>query len=150
MKLLLSIGAITLTLVFCAGNAAGQQQRQATFMFHQAVFMFPDLYKCFDLLRLESLQPDAQTYRFHIDLGDPNQIELLNEYYGVAGWLRGFFTGMNFFDLSQDGDVAKLTTEKEWMPWIYSYCRSHPTDTLPNAAYQLGQALSGSSEKNKN
>jgi hypothetical protein len=49
--------------VFCAGNAASQQQRQAMFMFHQAVFMFPDLYKCSDLLRLESLQPDAQKAR---------------------------------------------------------------------------------------
>jgi hypothetical protein len=149
MKLLLSIGAVTLTLVFCSGNAASQQPRQA-FMFHQAVFIFPDLYRCLDLLRLESLQPDAQTNRVHIDMSDPNQIELLNKYYGVAGWLRGFFTGMNFFDLSQNGDVAKLTTESEWMPWIYSYCRSHPTDTLPNAAYQLGQALSDTGEKNKN
>jgi hypothetical protein len=143
MKLLLSIGAITLTLVFCAGNAAGQQQRQA-------MIMSPDLYKCFDLLRLESLQRDPQTNRFRINMNDPNQIELLNEYFGVASWLRGFFTGMNFFDLTQDGDVAKHTTEKEWMPWIYSYCRSHPTDTLPNAAYQLGKALSGADEKNKN
>jgi hypothetical protein len=149
MRLLLSI-AITLTLVFCARNATSQQQRQAMFMFHQAVFMFPDLYKCSDLLRLESLQPDAQTNRVHIDISDPNQIKLLNEYYEVAGWLRGFFTGMNFFDLSQNGDVAKLTTENDWMPWIYSYCRSHPTDTLPNAAYQLGQAISGTGEKNKN
>jgi len=143
MKLLLSVGALTLTLVFCAGNAVGEQERQT-------ISMAPDLYKCFDLLRLESLQINPQTNNFYINMSDPNQIELLNRYFGVAGWLRGFFTGANLFDLTTDGDVAKHTTEKEWMPWIYSYCRSHPTENLLDAAFQLGKALSGTGGKNKN
>jgi hypothetical protein len=59
----------------------------------------------------------------------------------VTGWLRGYFTGRNQFDERTDGDVTKDTREKEWMPWIFSYCRSHPTEILLQAAIELTKAI---------
>jgi hypothetical protein len=54
MKRLLSVGAIAITLAF--SNAEAQQQSEGGIA--QAVF--PDLYNCFDLLRLEGLQFDQK------------------------------------------------------------------------------------------
>src|SRR5262249_8177863 len=133
MKLLLSVGAILLALVFSAYSELPS---------HTA--LMPDLYKCFDLLRLESLQPDPQDQSFRINVNDKNQMELLHSYFQVTGWLRGFFTEVNIIRSLNGGtpDVTKGSTQKEWMPWIYSYCRAHPTENLESAASELGKALS--------
>jgi len=69
-------------------------------------------------------------------------MELFRRYEGLRGWLRGFFTAMNAFGLVADRNVTKGTKEKEWMPWIYSYCRSNPKDNVANAALELAKALS--------
>jgi hypothetical protein len=87
MKLFLSVGAIMVTLIFGA-NAEPQA-------------LSPNLWNCFDLLRLESLQNDPQTNTFSFNTRDLNQITLLNHYFGVSGWLRGFFTGLNLYGFSR-------------------------------------------------
>lgn len=98
---------------------------------------------CFGLLSLESLQIiDPETRSARINLNDPNQILLLRRYDAVTGWLRGFFTALNIFGVMHTDDVTKGTKEKEWMPWIYSYCRANPKDNLVNAASELAKALS--------
>src|SRR5215469_11137524 len=131
MKLHLSVGTLLLALTFSA-NAEPPP--------HAA--LFPDFYKCFDLLRLESLQIELEHRSVRINMNDPNQMELLHRYFAVEGWLRGFFTAMNNFGLTADRNVTKDTQQNEWMPWIYSYCRSHPTDNLEGAAVELAKALS--------
>jgi hypothetical protein len=136
MKLLLSVGAMALTLTFSAYAEAQQ---------FQALFPDPDMGECFGLLRLENLQVeqiDPEHKSFNIKPNDPNQMELYRRYIAVTGWLRGFFTAMNIAGLTPDRDLTKGTQEKEWMPWIYSYCRSHPKDNLVNAASELAKALS--------
>jgi hypothetical protein len=78
-----------------------------------------------------------------------NQMELLHEYLGVTGWLRGYFTAINNVR-SLNGltsDVTKGTEQKDWMPWIYSYCRAHPTENIEDVAQELVKAVSGSSNK---
>lgn len=107
MKLLLSVGAIALALTF---SAYAEPPSHAALM--------PDLYKCFDLLRFESLQTDPKTETVRINVNDKNQMELLHGYFGVTGWLRGFFTRMNvgravFMGLGTDTDVTKGTAQKE-------------------------------------
>jgi hypothetical protein len=101
------------------------------------IMVYPVKYKCFDLLQFESLQQTAEG-NFVIR---SDQTPLLTEYFQVAGWLRGFFSARNLFFRPADGDTTKNTTEKEWMPWIYSYCRAHPTAGLAEAAEQLSQRL---------
>jgi hypothetical protein len=102
----------------------------------------PKINKCFDLLQLEvRYDPQREVFIVRND-----QVELLNNYFQVSGWLRGFFTARNAYT---GGDTAKETTEKEWMPWIYSYCRSHPTNNLLDAAVELSNTLSSTPQKEK-
>ena len=133
MKLLLSAGTIALVLAF---SASAEAQK------FTALLPDPDTGSCFGLLRLESLQIDLEKDSIRINVNDPNQMELFARYRAVTGWLRGFFTALNIFGVMKTGDVTKDTTPKEWMPWIYSYCRSHPKDNLVNAASELVKALS--------
>ena len=141
MKLLLSVGAIALTLTFSANAQRWDQQGLPEFM---ALFPDPDMGTCLDILRLESLQADPQTGDFRINLNDRNQMVLYGRYRSVTGWLRGFFTAMNAFafGLTPPRDVTKDIKDKDWMAWIYSYCRSHPKDNLVNAALELAKTLS--------
>ena len=85
MKLLLSVGAIVLTLTFSAYAEPPN---------HLA--MLPDLDKCFDLLRLETLQTDRKDNSIRINANDKSQMDLLHNYLSVVNWLRGFFTAMNY------------------------------------------------------
>jgi hypothetical protein len=39
-------------------------------------------------------------------------------------------------------DLTKDIKDKDWMAWIYSYCRSHPTDNIVNAALELAKTVS--------
>ena len=80
---------------------------------------------------------------------DHNQTQLLHEYIQVTGWLRGYFSAMNYFRALNGltPDVTKKTDHQEWMPWIYSYCRSHPTENLEDVAQELAKAFSGSGDK---
>ncbi len=132
MKLFLSVGAIALTLTF---SAHAEQP--------QHVMLPPDYYKCFDLLRLENLQTDPENDRVRINVNDKNKMELLHQYIDVTGWLRGYFTAMNIARSFRGlPDVTSGTTQKEWMPWIFSYCRSHPTENIEGVADELAKALS--------
>jgi hypothetical protein len=132
MKLLLSVGAIALTLTFSA-NAAPDH-----------IVLIPGFYKCFDLLRFEPLHFDPQGNSVLIDTRDPNQRELLVRYFEVVGWLRGFFTAMNYSRAFSGltPDATNHTTQKEWMPWIYSYCRAHPAENIEDVATELVKAFS--------
>lgn len=141
MKRLLSVGAIALTTTFSAYAQRAAEWDQQKILQFKALLPGSDEGKCFELLRLESLQFTADNRHVRVNLNDANQLELYRRYQVVSGWLRGFFTAINLFVMS-DSEVTKNTTEKEWMPWIYSYCRSHPKDNVVQAALELAQALS--------
>jgi hypothetical protein len=133
MKLLLSVGAIALTLTFSAYADPPDH-----------IVLPPDLFKCFDLPQLESLKVDPKDNSIRINVNDKTQMELLHSYFSVTGWLRGFFTAMNvarsFSGLTPD--ATKSTEQKQWMPWIYSYCRAHPTENIEDVAIELVKAFS--------
>jgi hypothetical protein len=105
-------------------------------------FPTPNDGECFEVLRFESLQIDPETRLVPVNMNDPNQLELYRRYNVLSGWLRGFFTAINLFGVMSDRDVTKNSKEKEWMPWIYSYCRSHPRGNVVQAALELAKALS--------
>jgi len=138
MKWLLSVGAMTLTLMFSAYAEPPSQ-----------LILPPGFFKCFDLLRLERLQFDPKDGSVRIDVNGNNQMELLHEYFRVRGWLRGYFPAMNMIRSLNclTPDVTNSTEQKEWMPWIYSYCRAHPTENIEDVALALAKAFSGSSNK---
>jgi hypothetical protein len=62
----------------------------------------------------------------------------------VVGWLQGFFSARNLFDLSIDGDLTQGSRWFEWMNWTFSYCREHPTSTLFDAGVRLSNVLAKS------
>jgi hypothetical protein len=59
----------------------------------------------------------------------------------VIGWLQGFFSAQNLFDLSIDGNFTQGTKSIDWMNWMFDYCREHPTKTLFDAGIGLSNEL---------
>src|SRR5215468_1831410 len=96
MKLLLSVGAIALTLMFSAAH--GQQEWNGQRLpFYMALFPDPDQGNCLNLLRLDGLPKHPQTGDILFNPEDGNQLVLFSRLKAVEGWLRGFFTAMNAF-----------------------------------------------------
>jgi hypothetical protein len=100
-------------------------------------FLAPQRHMCLALLELEKVEIDPQhgTIRF--------ETQLAADYNAAVSWLQGYFTAWNLFKPEAWGDLTKKTTPQQWMTWIFSYCRAHPSDNLLNAANQLANALMG-------
>jgi hypothetical protein len=92
-------------------------------------------------LELERLKINPRTNTITSD--DPN---LSADYHNVVGWLRGFFSGWNF-NPGTDGDVTKGATNYQMMTWIFSYCRTHPSETLGDAVFEFIDAASKGSKR---
>jgi len=134
MKLLpklLKLLPIAILLIGINGNACFAETPLPP---RQSMVLVPDRYKCLDLLELERLKVNPQQ---HIVSGD---VQLAADYNTVVGWLQGFFTAWNINPTS-DGDVTKQTNPYQWMAWIFSYCRAHPSGELLNAASELMNAM---------
>jgi hypothetical protein len=97
--------------------------------------LFPDRYKCLDLLELEKIKVNPQDNT--ITTNDP---DLAADYHAVTGWLRGWFSAWNHHPGS-DGNVTKGTKTFQIMGWIFSYCRAHPSETLDLAAIEFMNAV---------
>ena len=95
----------------------------------------PNRYKCLDVLELEKVQVDPrnQTIRYT----DP---VLVRDYVEVGGWLSGWFSAWNA-SKDTDGNVTKGGNVFQIMPWIFSYCRAHPSKNLQDAAFEFMNAM---------
>jgi hypothetical protein len=131
MKLISKLLSITILLIGINGNACFAEPQGPP---GQRMALLPDRYKCLGLLELEKLKVDQQQQTIS---GDVN---LAADYHAVVGWLRGFFTAWNLNPAS-DGNVTKQTNPYQWMAWIFSYCRAHPSGDLLNAASELMNAM---------
>jgi hypothetical protein len=100
--------------------------------------LYPTVHRCFEIFRFESIPVNHDKGTFDI-MSD--RVQLTLHYTEVVGWLQGYFTARNNFDLSSDGDITRGTKPLEWMNWIYSYCRSHPSGTMIEIANELARAL---------
>jgi hypothetical protein len=97
----------------------------------------PDRYKCVDILQLESLQrKDDGTIAVY-----NNNFQLVVDFVAIEGWLQGFFTAMNMYDSRTAGDITMHTKPREWMNWIFNYCKSNPWATLHEASSELSKVL---------
>jgi len=145
MKILQSVGAIALTLTFSAAHAQPVQEWNGQRLpFYMALFPDPDEGNCFNLLQLESLPKHPQTGDILFNPENGNQLVLFARLKAVEGWLRGFFTAMNAFapGVAPPRDLTKDIKDRNWMTWIYSYCRSHQRDNIVDAALELAKSLS--------
>ena len=100
--------------------------------------LIPNRHKCLDLLELERLKVDPRTNAITYDTYTERR--LATDYIVVAGWFQGFFTAVNLNEQT-DGDVTKETKPYQMMAWTFSYCRSHPSENLLDAAHELLNAL---------
>ncbi|WP_091685402.1 hypothetical protein [Methylocapsa palsarum] len=79
---------------------------------------------------------------------DEASLSLAMDYLQVAAWLAGFISARNQFDVSTDGNLTKGTDTKDWMNWIFSYCRQHPTSEIFTAALDFSNNLKASNKPN--
>jgi len=111
------------------GNA--QQKRDP-------VVIGPERSNCRDILELQKLNYDSEQNVIRLDYLHPQRGAI---YMAVIGWLQGFFSAQNLFDLSIDGNFTQGTKSIDWMNWMFSYCRENPTKTLFDAGIGLSNEL---------
>jgi hypothetical protein len=90
---------------------------------------------CFQILELEELQVDPQTGKA---LVYPGQFNLLLDYNAVVAWLMGFISATN---VMSGNEPLGPQTFRNWMIWLFSYCRANPENNLAMAAAQLADAI---------
>jgi hypothetical protein len=102
------------------------------------VVIGPERSNCSDILELQKLAYDPEQNVIRLDYRHPQRGAI---YMAVVGWLQGFFSAQNLFDLSVDSDFTQGTKSLDWMNWIFSYCREHPGGTLFDAGIGLSNSL---------
>jgi hypothetical protein len=142
MKTLSKLLSIAILLIGINGDACLAQTQTPSPPGKRVQVLFPDRYKCLDLLELERLKVDPQTLT--ITLNAPTDRQLAVDYRTAVGWFQGFFTAVNL-TVQPDGDVTKGTKPYQMMTWTLSYCRSHPSGDLMDAAVELLNAWRGDS-----
>jgi hypothetical protein len=128
-KLAFWIALTALCVQPVGGNA--QQKRDP-------VVIGPERSNCTDILELQKLNYDPEQNVIRLDYLHPQRGAI---YMSVIGWLQGFFSAQNLFDLSVDSDFTQGTKSIDWMNWMFSYCREHPTNTLFDAGIGLSNTL---------
>jgi hypothetical protein len=69
--------------------------------------LIPDRrHMCLDFLEMEKLQVDEDG-SVQYDMSNPASIKLMTDFFTWKGWLQGYFTSRNQFDLTTDGNVTE-------------------------------------------
>src|SRR5215475_14211325 len=105
--------------------------------------LVPKRHTCQKLLDLERVKFDPQTKT----ITSPDA-QLPLEYRALEGWLQGYVTALNF-QAYTDGNVTKGAPIHQFIIWIFSYCHTHPSGGLVDAAMELSITLTGNSTTKK-
>ena len=105
--------------------------------------LVPKRHTCPELLDLERIKFDPQTKT----ITSPD-VQLSLDYRGLEGWLQGYVTALNF-QAYTDGNVTKGAPIHQFIIWIFSYCHTHPSGGLVDAAMELSITLTGNSTTKK-
>ena len=130
MRILLFWIALATTCAQPVGSYA-QQQRDP-------IIVGPEQVTCPDILELQKLNIDSDRNVIRLDYLHPQRGA---DYMAVVGWLQGFFSARNLFDVSIDGDFTQGSKSIDWMNWMFGFCREHPTKTLFDAGIGLSNKL---------
>jgi len=122
-----------LLAALCAQPVEGNAQQK-----RDPVVIGPERSNCSDILELQKLNYDSEQNVIRLDYLHPQRGAI---YMAVIGWLQGFFSAQNLFDLSIDGNFTQGTKSIDWMNWMFSYCRENPTKTLFDAGIGLSNEL---------
>jgi hypothetical protein len=103
--------------------------------------LVPNHHRCVEVLQLEKVEIDAQSGEVKVEYDDAG-VQRVSDYIAATSWVQGFFTAWNFYKPNADGNLTKETHPHQWMTWIFSYCRAHPSGSLVDASMGLADALS--------
>jgi hypothetical protein len=137
MRILIWLALIALCAQTVGANA--QQQRDP-------VVIGPERNTCSDILELQKLNFDPERNVIKLDYLHPQRGA---DYMAIVGWLQGFFSARNLFDLTIDGDFTQGSKQIDWMNWIFGYCQEHPANTLFDAGIGLSQVLAKSYKESR-
>ena len=131
--------SIAILLIGISGNACFAETQMPPATRGPSTALVPKRYRCPELLDLERVKYDPQTKT----ITSPD-VQLSLEYRGLEGWLQGYVTALNF-QAYTDGNVTKGAPIHQLMVWIFSYCPTHPSGGLVDAAMELFPTLTGDS-----
>jgi hypothetical protein len=134
--------SIVILLIGISGNACfAETQWPATR--GPSTALVPKRHTCQELLDLERVKFDPQTKTI-----TSSDAQLSLEYRALEGWLQGYVTALNF-QAYTDGNVTEGAPIHQLIVWIFSYCHTHPSGGLVDAAMELSATLTGDSTTKK-
>jgi hypothetical protein len=68
----------------------------------------------------------------------PSDTMLALDYNAVISWLQGFISAQSVL---VNDDTSGPVRMKQWMRWLFSYCRTNPNKSIIDAALQLSDTL---------
>jgi hypothetical protein len=139
-RTIIALGAAAILLIGVSGNACFAETPANR---GPSTALVPKRHKCPELLDLERVKYDPQTKT----ITSPD-VQLSLEYRALEGWLQGYATALNF-QAYTDGNVTKGAPTHQLIVWIFSYCHTHPSGGLVDAATDLFTSLTGDSTTKK-
>jgi hypothetical protein len=127
-RTIIALGAAAILLIGVSGNACFAETPANR---GPSTALVPKRHKCPELLDLERVKYDPQTKT----ITSPD-VQLSLEYRALEGWLQGYATALNF-QAYTDGNVTKGAPTHQLIVWIFSYCHTHPSRGLVDAAMDL-------------
>jgi hypothetical protein len=125
--------AIFSTLLLLCEMSSGAYSQEA--QPHVVTRELPRRYRCIDVLELEKLRFESIKEGSGVFKTLDTQLAL--DYFEIVGWIEGFITAENIINALSNGNIANGTTRRDWMIWIYSYCRSNPSQNIVESVLQL-------------
>ena len=135
--------SIVILLIGISGSACFAETQMPPANRGPSTALVPKRHKCPELLDLERVKYDPQTKT----ITSPD-VQLSLEYRALEGWLQGYATALNL-QAYTDGNVTKGVPTHELIVWIFSYCHTHPSGGLVDAAMDLFTTLTGDSTTKK-
>lgn len=138
-SLLTAFAATWATLCLFLTSQPGKAQFDAL---RPYVLFMPKRAQCSQILELEKLNiPLGVGTIMHYN--DGYSIQLLTEYFELAGWLEGYMTAVNAVAPTLDGHIGERNHPNQWIIWLFSYCRANLNAEIGTAAVALVNSLYG-------
>ena len=96
--------------------------------------------QCLDFIGLER-DPLRADGAFDMRLGDIEDIKRVAEMRHWLGWLQGFMTAANMYDVNSSGTLGENTDATGWIPWLVDWCHANPGQKVTSGVLELRKLL---------